>query len=81
MKRIPVNSSDLKSVGYDKNNQILEVEFLSNCSVYQYSRVPEKVYLELMNAESHGQYFSRCIKNNLLYGCRKLRPEEKLLRL
>ena len=74
MKRIPVKSSDLKSVGYDKDNQILEVEFLSDSSVYQYLKVPEQVYFELMNAKSHGKYFRRYIRDELRYGCRQVYP-------
>lgn len=37
MKRIPVSSTNVASVGYE--NQVLEVEFL-NGSVYQYFYVP-----------------------------------------
>ena len=74
MERIPVKSSDLKSVGYDKENNILEVEFLKDCSVYQYLRVPEQVYLDLMNAKSHGKYFRQHIRDELWYGCRQVYP-------
>ena len=61
MKRQSVTSSNLASVGYDAANEILEVEF-KHGGVYQYFGVPENVYDELMNADSHGQYFDRNIK-------------------
>lgn len=35
MKRIPVSSSNLASVGYDEISQALEIEFLHG-GVYQY---------------------------------------------
>tara|TARA_R110002049_G_scaffold272440_1_gene449970 strand:+ start:2417 stop:2629 length:213 start_codon:yes stop_codon:yes gene_type:complete len=61
MKRASVESSNLASVGYDAENEILEIEF-NNGGVYQYFDVPENVYEELMSASSHGQYFDRNIK-------------------
>lgn len=61
MKRIPANSSNLSSVGFDSNNEILEIEFL-NGSIYQYFRVPAEIYAGLMSARSKGQYFDAYIK-------------------
>ncbi len=61
MNRISVSSSNLASVGYDSNNQILEVEFLHG-GVYQYSGVPSSVYSGLMTASSHGSYFDQHVK-------------------
>lgn len=61
MKRESVESSNLASVGYDADNQILEIEF-NDGGIYHYSNVPQSVYSGLMNANSHGQYFDRFIK-------------------
>lgn len=80
MKRIPVESSDLKSVGYEEETSLLEVEFLSD-TVYQYSRVPKSVYLELMSAPSHGRYFARNIKDNPYYSCCRIYPNYEVLRV
>lgn len=66
MKRQQVESSNLASVGYDAENEILEVEF-NHGGVYQYFDVPENVYEELMNASSHGVYFSANIRNDYEY--------------
>lgn len=63
MKRESVESSNLASVGYDANNNVLEVEF-KHGGVYQYTDVPQSVYEELMNAESHGKYFAANIRND-----------------
>jgi len=64
--RNSVESSNITSVGYDSKNKILEVEF-KHGSVYQYFDVPENIYTELMNANSHGFYFSANIRNNYEY--------------
>lgn len=66
MKRQSVESSNLASVGYDAENEILEVQF-KHGGVYQYFDVPENVYEELMNADSHGVYFSDNIRNDYEY--------------
>ena len=66
MERQSVSSSNLASVGYDADNEILEVEF-NNGGVYQYFDVPAEIYEDLMNAPSHGQYFSANIRNDYEY--------------
>jgi hypothetical protein len=66
MERENVNSSNLASIGYDSENEILEVEF-KHGGVYQYLNVPEDIFNELMNAPSHGVYFSANIRNDYEY--------------
>ena len=66
MKRKSVESSNLASVGYDAKNQILEIEF-NHGGVYQYFDVPQDVYDELMDADSHGKYFAANIRNDYEY--------------
>jgi len=61
MERTNVDSSNLKSVGYDEENEILEIEFLHG-GIYQYYDVPKSVYDGLMNADSHGKYFDQYVK-------------------
>jgi len=62
MDRILVNSSNLISVGYDHEAQVLEVEFQSG-SVYRYLQVPPELYQDLMTAGSKGRYFHDHIMN------------------
>ena len=62
MRRKKVQSSTIRSIGYDSDNEILELEFTSR-EVYQYMQVPELIYKELMNAASHGSYFNNTIKD------------------
>ena len=61
MERTDVVSSNLASVGYDPSSMTLEIEFKKS-GVYQYFNVPEDIYEELMNADSHGEYFDAYIK-------------------
>lgn len=63
MDREEVVSSNLASIGYNKQTSILEIEF-KHGGIYQYECVPSVVYEALINAESHGKYFSAHIKNN-----------------
>ncbi len=53
MNRQFVQSSDLQSIGYDQNTNVLEVEFKSG-GIYQYFKVPESIYVGLVNASSKG---------------------------
>ncbi len=69
MERIPVTSTNIQSVGYDQNTQILEVEF-KNGTVYQYTDVSLGEYEGLMGAGSKGSYLNMNIKGR--YSCTKL---------
>lgn len=60
MRREPVISIDLRSVGWENN--ILEVEFTNNI-VLQYHPVPEDVYTALMQAQSKTIYFQKHVRN------------------
>ncbi|GHV55041.1 KTSC domain-containing protein [Synergistales bacterium] len=62
MQRTPVQSNNLKSVGYDPALKLLEIEFLSDHSVWQYHGVPPELYARLMAAHSRGSFFSRNIR-------------------
>ena len=62
IRRTPVSSSALRSVGYDQEQQTLEIEF-TNGAVYRYFDVPAGVYRGLMAAESHGRYFHQHVRS------------------
>jgi uncharacterized protein len=66
MKRTHVESSNIESIGYDSKSQTLEIEFL-NGTIYQYFDVPEKVFEELMGADSQGRYLNANIKGIYRY--------------
>lgn len=58
----PVSSSNIESIGYDEQNQIVYVRFL-NESIYIYKGVPEFEFQNLLEAPSHGSYLHRNFKN------------------
>lgn len=55
MLRLSVTSQIIASVGYDRRQELLEVEF-RNGWIYQYDNVPPRVYEGLLNASSHGRF-------------------------
>jgi hypothetical protein len=59
MHRVPVDSSSIDSIGYEKN--VLEVGF-RNGGVYQYFDVPEETLIMLLQADSKGRFFNQKIR-------------------
>jgi KTSC domain len=68
MHRVPVESSSIDSIGYEKN--VLEVRF-RNGGLYQYFDVPEQMLALLVQAESKGSFFNRHIRG--AYPCVRLK--------
>jgi hypothetical protein len=64
--RIPVDSSNLASVGYNPWTGVLEIEFHGG-RVYQYFGVPFAIYAGLMAAESHGSFFHAYLRSSFQY--------------
>ena len=62
MERIKVKSSNIVSIGYNINEELLEIEFKGN-RIYHYKDVPEYLYQDLINAESIGKFFNSNIKD------------------
>jgi hypothetical protein len=60
--REPVDSDALRSVGYDIDSRILEIEF-TNDSIYRYFDVPPVLHFDLMRATSHGAFFADRIRD------------------
>jgi hypothetical protein len=56
MQRKRVNSSKIRSVGYDEATRTLEVE-MSNSQVFQYSGVYPEVYRRFMAAPNPTSFF------------------------
>lgn len=66
MEMMPVNSSNIDSIGYDENTQTLRVRFL-NGSLYEYRNVPLMEFEQLKQAPSKGSYLNRNIKGTYPY--------------
>jgi ATP-dependent DNA helicase RecG len=61
MNRTTVQSSNILSIGYDESLFILEVEFHSG-AIWQYKKLSQATFNELINASSIGGYFNLRIK-------------------
>jgi XTP/dITP diphosphohydrolase len=66
MKRTPVDSSDVVSIGYDSSERTLELEFHDN-RIYRYSDVPQDIYDAFLRADSYGGYFNSYINGYYRY--------------
>lgn len=65
-RRVAVESTNLKSVGFDPKGKILEVEF-HHGGVYRYFEVPEAIHTALMKADSKGKYFQANVRNKFRF--------------
>lgn len=61
MDRNAVKSSNIKSVGYDPLNEVLEVEFISG-GIYQYSGFSQDKFDSFINSPSLGRWFAAEIR-------------------
>ena len=66
MLRQAIQSSELRSVGYDESASVLEAEFHSG-EVYQYFDVPAELVLGLLEADSIGRYFNAQIRSKFTF--------------
>jgi len=62
MHREQVNSSNIKSIGYESNSKTLEIEFRDG-GIYQYFNVTSNIYKEFISAPSIGSFFHKYIKD------------------
>lgn len=66
MKITAVESTTLRTVAYDPDRELLQLEF-HNRAVYQYFKVPAAIYEGLLEAPSKGIYFNRFIRDKFDY--------------
>lgn len=66
MRRTPVTSSSLASLGYSPTQATLEVEF-KHGAVYRYLDVPGDVFEAFLAAESKGTFFNHVLKDCYSY--------------
>jgi KTSC domain-containing protein len=62
IERKPVESSNIKSVGFCPDKKCIEVCF-NNGSVYSYPDCDQKLYDDLMASESKGKFVNAHLKN------------------
>jgi KTSC domain len=77
MQRQQVTSSSIKSIGYDPEKQILEIEFKGKGDtpggVYQYLNFTPEDFATFRAAKSIGTYFAAFIRGK--FETKKLEPE------
>jgi hypothetical protein len=61
IRRHRVKSTAVRTLGYDENDWVLQVEF-ANGKLYNYFRVPPSEIKALKDAASKGEYVNRQIK-------------------
>lgn len=61
IKMIPVDSSNIKAIGYSPVARVLQVDFLSG-SRYRYNAVEPDVFEQFIDAPSKGRFLNREIK-------------------
>ena len=59
---VRISSAMIHSVGYHAEAKILQIVFRNN-SMFQYFNVPKNVYMDMIAANSKGNYFSVCVKD------------------
>lgn len=79
MERQAVESKLLRSMGYDPEKKILEVQFMPSKknpegNIYQYEDVLQEDFDKLLAAESLGRHFLKHIQPNRT--CTKIVPEK-----
>lgn len=71
MRMINVESSNINSVGFDKETLTLRVKFKSGLT-YEYSPVSPELFALLISAESVGKFFNTHIKSDINIITKKL---------
>jgi hypothetical protein len=62
MERVKVKSSIIRSVGYDSETRLLEIEF-KNKQVGRFINIPPETFERMMKASSIGGYFIEHIRD------------------
>ncbi len=63
---ISVRSSAITAVGYDSSNRRMQIQF-KDSGTYIFCRVPQNIFLGLLDASSHGKYYAHHIRER--YHC------------
>jgi len=66
-------SSVISNITYDKATFTLKIRFVSG-KIYEYLKVPERIYYKFKSARSKGIYFNLHIKDSYLF--RNLNEDE-----
>ena len=62
MTHEPVESSAIKSIGYDEEKKTFEVRIQDTDELYQYYNVPREEYFAFISQPSKGTYYNKVFK-------------------
>jgi hypothetical protein len=62
IRRAPIDSSAVASIGYDPRAKALDIEYAGG-AVYRYYPVPDRVYRQLLQADSKGRFVNFRIRD------------------
>lgn len=74
IRREPIDSTAIATVGYSKRLHALEIEFV-NGAIYRYLEVPRTVYGKLVAADSKARFYDKNIRGR--YRSIHVRPRKK----
>ncbi|MDQ6622781.1 MAG: KTSC domain-containing protein [Verrucomicrobiota bacterium] len=74
IKRAPVESTALDSIGYSRKLHALEIEFHDGL-IYRYEQVPPQVYRELTSSESKARFYNKNIRGK--FHCVRVKARRK----
>lgn len=63
MVRIPVESTDVVSIGYEEDTRTMEVQFQTG-AVYVYYEVPQDFFEQFLTAPSKGKFVNYVLKRS-----------------
>jgi hypothetical protein len=76
IKRVPVESTNVASIGYSRHLHALEIEFTRG-AIYRFLDVPIGIYRDLIAAKSKGHFIAEKIRGR--YRFLRVRPGRKEL--
>ena len=59
---ICVDSSCINAIAYLESSSTLQIKF-NRGDIYEYDNVPQRIFLSLLDADSHGEFFNQHIKD------------------
>ncbi len=74
IRREPIDSTAIATVGYSKRLHALEIEFV-NGAIYRYFEVPRTTYRQLLAADSKARFYDKNIRGR--YRSVHVRPRRK----
>ncbi|MDQ3198852.1 MAG: KTSC domain-containing protein [Verrucomicrobiota bacterium] len=79
IKRVPVTSSNVSSVGYSPKLHALEIEFVRG-AIYRFLDVPPRLHRDLLSSNSKGRFIAENIRGRYRFVRIRARSQADALR-